>query len=416
MGNRRLLFTLLLSSLLLIGCGQEPTAESLMPVENLSCSGQYIKEKYLVKFRSGEIRSYYFTNREQFKSQIVEPNLSLIEYIEYDQRFEFSPRENGVFSGSMIDNYGLVRINAAAAWQKGVRGQGVTVAVVDSGVDISHPQLSQQIAYNQGEMGLDSKGLNKSLNGVDDDGNGYVDDYAGYDFIENSGQMVDTVSHGTHVAGIIAAQHNLDFVSNSQVQGLAPQAKILPVRFLGNGGGTLEGALNSLDYARKRGVQIINASWGGSGCSQALQDKVREITSAGIIFVAAAGNSGASLDQFPEFPAAFRFPLQITVGSSGTRDGMSSFSNYSRALVDLFAPGFNIFSTLPQNRVGAQSGTSMAAPYVAAAAALLYSANPNAAPENVVNALLNSVDVNVEFLNRSQGRLNVARALEIMAQ
>ncbi|MEK6555955.1 MAG: S8 family serine peptidase, partial [Bdellovibrionota bacterium] len=194
----------------------------------------------------------------------------------------------------------------------------------------------------------------------------------------------------------------------------APRAKILPVRFLDTSGGTLEGALGALEYAKRRGAQIINASWGGEGCSRALADKVQEITAAGIIFVVAAGNNGSNLDFFPEFPAVFRSALQVTVGSSGTMDGMSSFSNYSRTFVNLFAPGFNIVSTLPNSRIGAESGTSMATPYVAAAAAVLLSVKPSASPQEVLNALYSSVDTNPEYQNSTSGRLNVARAVNQM--
>jgi subtilisin family serine protease len=411
-------FFVLVGLLFLAACAEPQGSEVLMPSSKSTCSGEFIKDRYIVKFKNGKFKGYRFADREKFKAEVVEPQLQEIDYIEYDQKFEIAPptkvsakfADNVAFSPQAIDNYGLRMIGAASVWQAGYLGQGVVVAVVDSGVDVSHPLLRNQIAYNMGEVGSDAKGNNKKSNGVDDDGNGYVDDYAGFDFVSNTGNMVDTVTHGTHVSGIIAAEHNSTTVSNSAVQGLAPRAKILPVRFLSSSGGTLEGALNSLEYAKRRGAQIINASWGGEGCSRALYDKVKEITDAGIIFVAAAGNNGSNLDFFPEFPAALRFPLQITVGSSGTQDLMSNFSNYSSTLVNLFAPGFNIFSTLPNGQIGAESGTSMAAPYVAAAAAVLLSVKPNATPQEVVNAIYSSVDRNQDFANTTRGRLNVARA------
>lgn len=407
----------LVAVLFLGACAKPSTSEDLMPSAKSVCTGATVLSSYIVKFKSGEFKTYHFADREDFKKQIVEPNLEKIDYIELNQRFELEPNDYARaprFEPNMIDNWGLRMINAPAAWQAGIFGQGVTVAVVDSGVDINHPLLRNQIAYNSGETGFDSQGRDKRVNGIDDDGNGYIDDYAGYDFVNNRGVMSDTVNHGTHVAGIISAEHSSTTVSNNSVQGLAPRAKVLPVRFLDSRGGTLDGALNSIEFARRRGVQIINASWGGEGCSRALLDKVKQVTDEGIIFVAAAGNNGSNLDIFPEFPAAFRFPLQITVGSSGTQDLMSNFSNYSRKFVDVFAPGLNIFSTLPGNSVGPESGTSMAAPFVAAAAALLYSAKPSATPAEIVNAIYGSVDRNPDFLNRTQGRLNVSRALQIL--
>src|SRR5690606_1601526 len=115
---------------------------------------------------------------------------------------------------------------------------------------------------------------NEILNGIDDDNNGYVDDIVGYDFLNQRNTVVDDVSHGTHVAGIIAAEHSQTFVSNTQVQGLAPQAQILPLKFIGPYGGTLGAASEALEYARRRRVDIINASWGGPACAQSLDDKI----------------------------------------------------------------------------------------------------------------------------------------------
>lgn len=396
------------------GCSKPQFSESMMPSESLSCSGQIIKNKYIVRYKNGETVSYAFDDREKFKTEVVEPVIDTIDYIEFDQVFKVDPPAadaNSSYTAQALDNWGLSRINAQYAWQQGVTGVGVTVAVVDSGVDINHSQLQNQIAYNQGEIGTDSRGRDKRFNGVDDDGNGQIDDYAGFDFANNKAAMVDEVQHGTHVAGIIAAQHNDSFVRNDKVQGLAPGAKVLPVKFIGATAGSLDGAIKSLEYARKMKVKIVNASWGGPGCSKALSDKIRDVTNDGIIFAVAAGNSGANLDVAPEFPAAYRHSLQVTVGSSGMADGMSSFSNYSRTLVNIFAPGFNIFSTLPNNQIGAESGTSMATPYVAAALALLWSSRPAATAEEVISAMYASVVKNTDYMNSTEGRLDVAGAL-----
>lgn len=383
-----------------------------MPSESASCGGQIIKNKFIVRYKNGETKTFRYEDREQFKNEVVVPAVNEISYIEYDQKFVIEKPSGSAFTTqAVVDNWGLTRINAAAAWQQGITGTGVTVGVVDSGVDISHSQLQSQIAYNAGEMGNDQSGRDKRFNGRDDDGNGFVDDYAGYDFANNRATMVDEALHGTHVGGIITAQHNDTFVRNDKVQGLAPGARILPIKFIGADGGSLDGAIRSLEYARKMHVKIVNASWGGPGCSQALNDKIGDLSDAGIIFVAASGNDGQNLDNFPSFPASFRHALQVTVGSSGMQDGMSSFSNYSNTFVNIFAPGFNIYSTLPNNQVGAESGTSMATPYVSAALALLWSAKPSATPAEVISALYAGVTKNPNYMNTTQGRLDVAASL-----
>src|SRR5262249_39786115 len=149
--------------------------------------------------------------------------------------------------------------------QHGLRGQGVKVAIIDSGVDISHPQLSANIAINAGETGIDGNGKDRRTNGVDDDGNGFVDDVTGYDFVHQSGQMIDDDGHGTHVAGIIAAAHTAKDIRTDVMQGIAPSAKILPLKFLGNdGSGYLSDAMRAVDYAVKAGAKVVNASWGGT--------------------------------------------------------------------------------------------------------------------------------------------------------
>ncbi len=393
-------------------------ANSLIPSQDsLSCEGEIIKDNYIVRFKNGETKSFRYADREKFKNEIVVPAVNDISYIEFDQKFKIekpAAESVGTFTAQAIDNWGLTRINAASAWQQGIIGSGVTVGIVDSGVDIYHSQLQNQIAYNAGEMGPDSNGQDKRFNGKDDDGNGFADDYAGFDFVNNSPQMVDEAIHGTHVGGIIAAEHHDTIVRNDKVQGLAPGAKILPIKFIGPKGGSLDGAIKSLEYARRMKVKIVNASWGGPGCSRALNDKIKDVTDDGIIFVVASGNSGANLDHAPEFPAAFRHALQVTVGSSGMQDGMSTFSNYSNTFVNIFAPGFNIFSTLPNNSIGAETGTSMATPFVSAALALLWSAKPNATPAEIISALYAGVSKNPDYMNTSEGRLDVAASLAVI--
>lgn len=410
MDSRARIVSLCLCGFFLSACGKKDRAEAILPTTTDSiCEGEAITSSYIVRYHSGKWDYVENHSRENFKENYVRPHVDEIDFIEYDQKvsFEFSPRTVSV---NAIDNWAIPVIEAPVAWQADFRGDDVLVAVIDSGVDITHPQLMRQIAYNQGESGA------KSHNGIDDDENGFIDDYAGYNFFDNSADVTDEIGHGTHIAGIIAAEHEDTTHQSGHTQGIAPNAKILPVKFLGTGGsGTLSGALKGIDYAITRGARIINASWGGSGCSQSLRQKVAEAIEHDVLFVTAAGNSGNNLDRFPEYPAAFNLPLQITVGAIRSSLNMDSYSNYSRSSVHLFAPGTMIVSTMPESIVplgyAGLSGTSMATPFVAAASAVLLSAKPSMTLAEVRNLLFTAVTADNHYPNFTSGRLNLGKAI-----
>ncbi len=395
------LFTIFSFSLLLTACGGSDPADAVLPSSQATCGGQAIPNSYLIQWRNGNVTKVNYDDVDALKDEVVRPNLGDIQRIEYDQKFEvraFHPRV--IFNGGGIDNWGYRSVHAEVAWSKGNYGQNVTVAVIDSGVDITHPLLADHIAVNAGEV---------AGNGIDDDHNGYVDDVTGYNFLYGNGDVTDDVSHGTHVSGIVAGKHSETFVSDDMTLGMAPQAKILPLKFIGPQGGTLSGALEAMDYARQRGVRIINASWGGDACSKILSDKVAELGRAGVLFVTAAGNSGHNLENFPEYPAAFLNPLQLTIGSVSTYGGMSDFSNYSRRYVHLFAPGYEITSSLPGGQIGAMSGTSMATPFVAGAAALLLSKDPHMNVQKLHDLVEKATVQDSNYLNITHGVLNLQK-------
>ena len=405
---------LFLCAPLLAACSNVPKLHSLVQDASQSCNGQAIKDQFIVHFLNGKWAYVKAKSRAQFIKHYIKPNLAKIDFVEPDQRIAVD--QNEIISsptGSEINNWGDAAINAPAAWKAGDRGQGVVVAVIDSGVDITHPQLKNQIDYNPGEMGLDAYGRDKRFNQIDDDDNGYVDDWAGYNFLDNDGTMYDDVGHGTHVSGIIAAQHNDTTIQTGYVQGVAPEAKILPVKFIGANGGTLSDALKSIDYAVARGAKIINASWGGPGCSQSLETKIEDLSKENILFIAAAGNSGENLDLYPEYPAAFSAPLQLTVGAIADTLLQDSYSNYSSHLVDLFAPGTAIVSTVPPNLFpggyASFTGTSMATPFVSGAAADLLSAGLSV--QRVRRLILQSVDQDPTYTNVTDGRLDLGNAI-----
>lgn len=410
--------------LLLTACGSKKSNSGVFR-ENLSneCQAVKVSNQFVVKWKSGAVTIEAGTDREQFMEDFVEPQLDQIESVEFNHRMELSPQQDPLQPAPTTSQalyWGPLSVKASAAWKKEIRGQGVQIAVIDTGVDLTHEKLVHQIAWNEGESGLDAQGNDRRFNGLDDDGNGYIDDFAGYDFVNNSPYLKDTNGHGTHVSGILVAEHNDTEHSEEHVQGIAPQAKIIPVDFIDpQSGGTTGLAVQAIQYAARRGAKILNASWGGPICSQLLGETVAQLASQNILFVAAAGNQGRNidLDTWAVFPAAYNHLSQITVGSVTPYGGMAEHSNYGQSRVHIFAPGLEIISTVPfAGGFEALSGTSMATPFVAGAAALLWSHRPQASYSQIKEALLHSVDPanypQETYQNASHGRLNIERAIQ----
>lgn len=240
--------------------------------------------------------------------------------------------------------------------------------------------------------------------GVDDDGNGYVDDIYGWDFISRNENGPS--DNSTSVAGILAAEPG-----KGRMLGLAPAAQMIPVSFLGANGGTVGNAVLGIKYAISRGARIINMSWGGAPNVQALHDVIQDHPE--VLFVAAAGNSGVDLDFYPEFPAGFHFNNLITVTATTPSDMLASWSNVGAIAVHVGAPGSQIFSTGPRGGYLFMDGTSVSAPFVSGAAALLWSAKLTATPAQIKQALIDSADLR-GYQIQSRGRLNVERALILL--
>jgi subtilisin family serine protease len=393
----------------LTGCGADTApASTVFPKTTAACSSQAVANQYVVRWKDGTTVVYKGSTREELLATVIEPNINKIEFAEQDQKVSQPKVPPRVQTEAVIpaNDWGQQIVDAQIAWDQGYTGQGVVVAVIDSGVQRDHDQLKNQMFINAGEVGTDHNGNNKSNNGFDDDSNGYVDDVSGYDFNLNSATVTDGTGHGTHVAGIIGAQH-----SAGPVHGIAEGAKILPLDFMDdNGSGNISDAIRAMYYAAQMGAKVVNASWGGAPCSQNLQKAITDLGAQGVLFVSAAGNNGESLDTNPEYPAAYGLSTQVTVGASTARDYMSAYSNFSYTLANIMAPGDSIISTYPGNTTKSLSGTSMATPFVTGAAAILKGARPNASPSDIKNALLNSVDSG-PFEVSSRGRLNVGKAL-----
>lgn len=299
-------------------------------------------------------------------------------------------------------------IDAPAAWQTTTGGPQTVVAVIDSGVDIDHPDLRDNIWRNVDEV---------PGNGRDDDGNGYVDDVNGWDFFHGDASVYDAADgdeHGTHVAGTIAAVGD----NSTGVTGVSWRAQVMPLKFIGPNGGPTSAAIKAIDYALAEGVDISNNSWGGGYYSQALRDAISRADAAGHLFVAAAGNGGTDgvgddNDASPNYPASFDNANIVSVAATDASDSLAGFSNFGARTVDLAAPGVGILSTLPGNAYGRYSGTSMATPHVAGTAVLLKTRYPDYDDARLKALLLKGVEPKPALETRTVtgGRLNAVAAL-----
>ncbi len=301
--------------------------------------------------------------------------------------------ENGGASGGVID----ADIDAEQAWQYGT-SSNVVVAVIDTGVDYNHPDLASNIWSNANEVAGD---------GIDNDKNGYVDDIRGWNFVSNNNNPMDDNNHGTHVAGTIGA------VGNNQrgVVGVAWDVDIMPLKFLSaTGSGVLSHAVSAIDYANRNGAKVINASWGGGGFSSALQSAIQRFQNAGGIFVAAAGNESSNNASTAAYPA--NYPGVISVAASTRTDALASFSNFGTN-VEIAAPGASILSTVRGGGYSSFNGTSMAAPHVAGAFALLWGHAPSKTSTELIDLVMANTD-NVLRDRTTFGRLNVGKAAQAL--
>jgi hypothetical protein len=293
-------------------------------------------------------------------------------------------------------------IDAVHAWSITADNAPSIVAVIDTGVDRAHPELQGNLWTNPGEV---------PGNGIDDDGNGFIDDVNGWDFSNDDNDPSDGNGHGTHVAGTIAARGD----NALGVAGVCWNARILPVKFLSDkGSGFTSDAVAAVNYAWRMGARITNNSWGGGGFSQSLYNAIQAAGQADSLFIAAAGNSNKDTDLSPNYPSGYDLDCIVSVASSDESDKLSYFSNHGAVSVDLAAPGSNILSLRPGGQYGTSSGTSMATPHVAGAAALLLGRNPSLKPALVKQLLMFGSDSLATLGGKvaSNGRLNAYRALK----
>jgi len=308
-----------------------------------------------------------------------------IEYVQEDSIIEVFSNDSyfgeqwGLQDNTVTDEvYGnTIEVNSGViqAWSTAL-GEGATVAVIDTGIDLNHEDIRNNIWINTGEIPAD---------GIDQDGNGYIDDVNGWNFVNESNAVYDSSksnaeSHGTALAGIIAAEKD----NGIGMAGVAPKAKILPLKVFENGQAYTSDILEAIAYAEEKGVKLVNCSWGTAENNQALKDAMAD---SDMLFVCAAGNNGRDLQQSPVYPACFGLDNIISVTAMNNSGSLSSFSNYSKALVDIAAPGEGIVCTIPGSQYGKKSGTSIAAAFVSGEAALVSSKYREAAVSEIRNRI-----------------------------
>jgi subtilisin family serine protease len=292
-------------------------------------------------------------------------------------------------------------IDAPSAWNATTGSPSVTVAVVDSGVDSAHPDLAPNIWTNPAETG------GREANGTDDDGNGFVDDWRGWDWTEDDNDPADALGHGTHTAGTIGAVGN----NGVGVSGVNWHVRLMPLRVIdASGVGYATDVAEAFTYAARAGAQVVNASLSGPEMSQAMYEAIAAAPQT--LFVVAAGNEGKDNDVSPSYPCNIDLPNVVCVTATGQFNELTPFSNWGARSVDLAAPGMRIVSTWPGGGYAEGMGTSAATPHVSGTAALAWSRVPGGALA-VRDRLLGSVEPIPELQGRTVtgGRVNAASAL-----
>lgn len=342
-------------------------------------------------------------------------DLPEVEYAEPNYIYQHDDVSNDPYftNGSLWGMNGTYGCNASTAWASGHTGSAkVVVGIIDEGIQFTHPDLAGQIWTNPYD----------DADGIDNDGNGYVDDIHGWDFDGNDNSIYDGGTrgslddHGTHVSGTIGAKAN-----SAGVVGVNWYVTIISTKFLGRRGGTSANAIKAIDYLNdlksRHGMNIVasNNSWGGGGFSKALQDAIERANTANILFIAAAGNGGSdgvgdNNDVTANYPSNYPNANVIAVAAITSTGAKASFSNYGATTVDIGAPGYGIWSSTAYNIYESYSGTSMATPHVTGACALYASANPGATAALIKAAILNSAVSTASLTGKctTGGRLNVS--------
>ena len=316
---------------------------------------------------------------------------------------------NYLFSASVTPNdsrisqqYANERASLPSAWNTTTGSRSVSIAIIDSGVQSNHPDLQANAWSNPSEI----------VDGLDNDGNGYVDDVVGYDFVDSDNDPSDLNEHGTHCAGSAGAVGN----NGEGIAGASWSASIMAVRVLdAQGSGFLSDVATGVRYAVDNGAKVLSLSLGGSSASTVLENALSYACSKGAFIAVAAGNESANNDSTPSYPANYNLPCLISVAATDQFDQLADFSNFGASTVHIAAPGVDILSTIPGSQYGFLSGTSMATPLVAGVGALVKALKPELSGADVKNILMQSSDRLGQLSGKlsSGGRVNAANALAL---
>lgn len=445
--------TLALAAILGIIAGAQAQPPSELVLSALRAGHEYVPNELLVQYRLGADKEHVEKHLGALGAESLRPALRRVdskgdldlvmlppgrslaqlvrafaddpdvEFAEPNWVYQHDATSNDTYytNGSLWGMYGDASSPAnaygsqtAEAWAAGKTScSSVYVGIIDEGFMFDHEDLAANAWTNPHDP----------VDGVDNDGNGYVDDTHGWDFDGNDNSTFDGAAddHGTHVAGTIAGVGG----NGKGVAGVCWSAKLISAKFLGRRGGTTANAILAVDYLTDlrtlHGLNIVasNNSWGGGGYSQGLWDAIERANSAGILFIAAAGNSSSNNDATPSYPSSYSNSNIIAVAAITSSGALASFSSYGKSSVDIGAPGAGIWSSIPKSSKGkltssyaAYSGTSMATPHVTGAAAL-YAASKGGSAAAIKNAILSSA-VTTPSLNGkvvTGGRLDANGAL-----
>ena len=312
--------------------------------------------------------------------------------------------------------WGLAKSNALDAWQLTTGSREIVVAVIDTGIDISHPDIKNNLWKNPGETGKDKNGRNKATNGIDDDKNGFIDDVHGWNFVHSNNYLKDNHGHGTHIAGIVGAEGGNGY----GVTGVAPKVSLMILKYFDpkSPGNNLVNTIKAIDYATRMKAHIVNYSGGGLEFSQPEFRAIQRAEQRGVLFVAAAGNERSNSDFHKYYPADYNLDNIISVTALNPTLKVLNSSNYGVKTVDIAAPGENIYSTLPNGHFGTMTGTSQATAFISGIAALLMSHNRDFDAKAVKKYILRTGD-NLPWLKSKTGtskKLNMMRALTMLDQ
>lgn len=311
--------------------------------------------------------------------------------------------------------WGLKMTDSQKAWRISQGSREIVVCVIDTGADVKHPDLKANLWINKGETGKDKNGRDKATNHIDDDGNGYVDDLHGWNFVANTSDLRDEHGHGTHIAGIIGAEGG----NGIGISGVSPKVSLMILKYYDPKGNDLNNLVNTvkaIDYAVKQNCNIINYSGGGIAPSPEERAAIERANQKGILFVAAAGNERSNSDVRKYYPADYGLPNILSVTAIDRFQNVLPSSNYGEQTVDIAAPGNDIISTLPSGQYGYMTGTSQATAFASGVAALIMANNSSLRKAGEIKKYLTQTGDNDDKLTgktRWRKRLNSYRALAI---